>query len=138
MTTLYMPGEKVPLKIDNITVSVSQLTMAQKATVIEKLQNATSALSLIEAAQLAVKFGVKSVEGVSLSDGSPFKVSLEGNVLTDESVEALLCLPQSDKIQGACFGLLKGLSNPLVGSDGKPIPGVEVVANSKPRKQAKN
>jgi hypothetical protein len=137
MTILYLPDEKVPLRIDDITVYIQQLTMAQKATIIEKLSNTDSALSLIEAARLAVKYGVKGLEGVTLSSGKAYSLEFDGHVLTDSCVDALLCLPQSDKLQGACFALLKGISDPLVDANGRKIPGVEIVAQ-KPRKQSKN
>lgn len=137
MTILYLPDEKVPLRIDDITVYIQQLTMAQKATIIEKLSNTDSALSLIEAARLAVKYGVKGLEGVTLSSGKAYSLEFDGHVLTDSCVDALLCLPQSDKLQGACFALLKGISDPLVDANGRKIPGVEIVAQ-KPRKQPKN
>ena len=101
MTILYLPDEKVPLRIDDITVYIQQLTMAQKATIIEKLSNTDSALSLIEAARLAVKYGVKGLEGVTLSSGKAYSLEFDGHVLTDSCVDALLCLPQSDKLQGA-------------------------------------
>lgn len=138
MTTLYLPSEKVPLQIDDITVSVQQLTMAQKATIIEKLTATDNPLSLMEASHFAVKYGVKSIEGVTLSDGKPYKLTMEGQILADSCVEEILCLPQSDKIQGACFALLKGISNPLVDGNGRQIPGVEVISTSKARKVSKN
>jgi hypothetical protein len=137
MTILYLPDEKVPLRIDNITVYIQQLTMAQKATIIEKLSSTDNALSLIEAARLAVKYGVKGLEGVTLSNGKAYSLEFDGHTLTDSCVDALLCLPQSDKLQGACFALLKGISDPLVDANGRQIPGVEIVAQ-KPRKQPKN
>jgi hypothetical protein len=137
MTILYMPDEKVPLRIDDLTVQVQQLTMAQKATIIEKLTQANNPMALVDASRLAVKYGVKGLEGVTLSNGTPYRIEFEGEILSDKSVEAILCLPQSDKIQGACFALLKGIANPLVDANGKPIPGVEIIA-AKSKKAAKN
>jgi hypothetical protein len=138
VTKLYLPDEKVQLKIDDITVSIQQLTMAQKATIIEKLQNTTSTLSLIEASQLAIKYGIKDIQGVELSDGKSYRLEFEGHVLTDSCVEALLCLPQSDKLQSVCFSLLKGISDPLVDASGKKIPGVEMIKSDKAQKRTKN
>jgi hypothetical protein len=136
MTILYMPDEKVPLKVEDVTIWVTQLTMAQKAAVIDKLSSG-SPLSLLEASSMAVKYAVKGIEGVFLSSGKPFTPEFEGSHLADSSVEAILCLPQTEKIQAACFSLLRGLSNPLMDANGKPIPGVSIV-ESKPKKPAKN
>lgn len=138
MTKLYLPDEKVPLKVDDLTVFISQLSMAQKATIIEKLSNSGSSMSLVEASQLAIKYGVKDIRGIELSDGKPYSLEFEGNVLSDSCVEALLCLPQSDKLQAVCFSLLRGISDPLLDAAGKQIPGVEIVKSEKPRKQTKN
>ena len=138
MTILYMPDEKVPLQIDDIVVSVQQLTMAQKATIIEKLQSVDNSLSLIEASQLAIKYGVKALSGVTLSSGKPYALQFEGHLLSDSCVEALMCLPQSDKLTAACFSLIKGISDPIVDANGRKIPGVEVIKSEKPRKQTKN
>jgi hypothetical protein len=77
------------------------------------------------------------LEGVTLSNGKAYSLEFDGHTLTDSCVDALLCLPQSDKLQGACFALLKGISDPLVDANGRQIPGVEIVAQ-KPRKQPKN
>lgn len=138
MTKLYLPNEKVPLKVDDLVVSIQQLTMAQKATIIEKLSHSSDQLSLIDASRLALKYGVKDLKGVELSNGQPYKLAFEGEVLSDDCVEALLCLPQSDKLQAACFSLLRGISDPLLDAVGKKIPGVEIIKAEKSRKTTKN
>lgn len=139
MTTLYLPGEKVPLKIDSLTVYVQQLSMVQKIAIIDKLTQADNQWATLDASRLALKYAVKGLEGVKLSDGTPYQLRMEGNILHDETVEELFHLPCTDKIQAACFALLKGLSNPLTDAAGKPILGVEFASVSPKRaKPTKN
>ncbi len=135
MTTIYLPGDKVPLKIDDLTVYVHQLTMAQRAAIIEKLSEKDNPQASLEATKLALKYGVREITGVERTDGSPFSVVLHEGSLSDDSVEALLYLPCTGKIQLACFALLAGISNPLVDAAGKPIPGVEVITAALPSKK---
>ena len=139
MTTLYLPNEKVPLKIDDITVYVQQLSMAQKMAIIDKLTQTENSQSTVEATRLALKFAVKGIEGVTLSDGSQYKLRFVDAMLDDETVEELMYLSCTAAMQSACFALLKGISNPLTDAMGKVIPGVEIVTiPSKRRGQAKN
>lgn len=136
MTTIYLPKEKVPLKIDDLVVHVQQLSIVQKAAILEALTQKDSETSLVDATRLALKYGVKGIDGLKLSDGTPYQLRFDGDVLTDDCVEEIFYIPCTDKIQTSCFALLKGISNPLVDAAGKVIPGVEVISSPPKKRQA--
>lgn len=125
---IYMPGERIPIQIDGLKVEITQLTQAQKIALVSLLAKAENDVAAaMEASRKAIQFAVKSVSGLQLSDGSDFQVELENDQLSEQSVEALLNLKCSQKIQGLCMSLMSGFSGDIVDGSGKSIPGVSLI-----------
>lgn len=82
-----------------------------------------------------IKFGLKRVNGLQATDGTPYKLQFVGKEqkeLTDECVDQLLATPLSDNLQFTARELSKAcypdkVIHPLTG---QPIEGVEVVPAS--------
>lgn len=129
---LYLPNELIPVQVGDVVFKVQQLTAHQKAVVhllsvkAHKGDNVALAESLLK----VIKYSVKAVEGVKLSNGKTYNVSYEEgtNVLTDDCVQEILCLPVSDKLGALCFGLINGVTDPLTTMDGTPIEGVKIIS----------
>lgn len=141
MTRLISVNERIPIKIDGITIHVSPLTYLEKMQLQDYMMKAVNG-NLSEAmkgAAMAIKFSVKDIEGVKDSQGYKYKLEFEenGRHLTDESVDNLLNLPQNNKIIATCSSLLEGI--PIEGvkhpQTGKPLEGI-VVETSKGKKRA--
>jgi hypothetical protein len=128
MTILYMPDERIPLKVDDLYIEVTQLTQAHKLILMELLSRAdVSTESGFEAARKAIQFGVKSIKGIKRSDGSDYEVEVENGILSEECVNALLNLGVTQKMQAVCLSLLAGFNGQCTDLAGNPIPGVSML-----------
>lgn len=128
MITLYLPDERIPFQVGDLTFELTQLTEGQKLNLISLLSEAEKSPEAgMKAAKQALKYSVKGVSGIKLSDGSEFQVELENGVLTDRSASALMNLRGIGKIQALCLGFLTGFEGECVDAAGNPIPGVSLV-----------
>jgi hypothetical protein len=79
----------------------------------------------------AMKMSIKDVKGLSMFDSLgqevDYKLDFNGEELSDETVNDLLNMPYSQKISSVCTGLLAGVPDKIMGSDGEPLEGVTIV-----------
>lgn len=138
MARIYRLSDRIKVKIDDITVTVSPLSNHQKAEI------QTHLLGLhrgdIHAATkgmlLSMKYAVKDIKGLEDSDGE-YKCQFDndGN-LSDETLEDLYNLENSVKLLQVCQELVSGVPKSFKDKDGNPIDGVEVISEeSQPKKK---
>lgn len=123
MSIIYKTTDRIPVKISDITVFISPLTYAQK----EEIQNAFMQNKVFEASRLAIKYAVKKLDGVSLSDGSSYTLELENGALTDGCVDDLLNMSQSQKLAMVCSTLVGSIPTQILDDRGNPVEGVEIL-----------
>lgn len=133
---IYKVSDRVPVKIDDIEVKISPLTFQQKANVQAELLKAQDGnpLAVMAATRLALKYAVKEISGVENEDGSPYQVELENGELSEESVDNLLNLDPSQRIELVCMTLLQGRPSVPVDAEGKPLKGIKIGGNDKGKK----
>lgn len=136
MTKLYRVSDRVPVKLDGLVVKISPLKYDQKAEMQTMLLDGTP-LSMVKAAQYAVKCCVKDVDGLELQDGSKYELEFENDMLTDDCVSDLFNIPQSEKLAFICTELLQGIpANQFVDpKTGKKLEGVTIVRSKSPAKK---
>lgn len=82
--------------LEGVVFWISPLKMEQKQAITEaavKSKGGVKTEHALKASFLAVKYGVKRVEGLKELDGSEYHLAMDGDVLSDESVEDILNLP---------------------------------------------
>lgn len=131
MPKIYKRTDKIKLKIDEVIVTISPLSLSQKSEV-QVLMNAgvtnRDIKSMQEGVVLILKYGLKDIEGLTDSDGRPYKLEFENDILKDECIEDLFNIELHHKLVNVCSSLLKGISNKITDSLGNPIEGVEFVS----------
>lgn len=119
---IYPQSSRIPVEIGSIKVWVGPLTFGQKMQLQEcvKMKAGKEIQDSTRIAYLTIKFAVKSIEGVTLPDGSPYSVSLgSDSALSDESVDELLQLNDAPSIVRACSLLAREIKE-------HEIPGVKI------------
>jgi len=100
--------EKIPVKVGELTFKISPLTFEQKCE-IQNVLMAGTAISVLKASKLSIKYAVKDIEGLENSDGSKYEVKFDEVGLADETVDDLSNTEISDSLNYMCISLLNGL-----------------------------
>lgn len=141
MAKIYRRSDRIPLKIGEVTVTVAPLTFQQKSEIQMAMSSSVKdgdTMGVLKAAFLCVKYCVKDVTGVELADGSPYKVKSKDDALTDECVNDLFSLEESDALSMACINLLQGRYKDFIDPNtGEALQGVKVLEAKKPEKKRK-
>jgi hypothetical protein len=138
MAKIFRTSDRIPVKIDTITVTVAPLTFDQKTELQTVMLSASKdPMNAVRGARLAVKYAVKKVDGLEDMDGVRYDVELgEDGLLTDDSVDTLLNMQEYPKLIAVCSQLISGIPQGIVDpSTGKAMAGVsmELVRNPKPK-----
>jgi len=130
---LYKTTDRLKVNIEGVTLEVSPLTFDQKMKITSCYDMSAGEMTpnAIKQTFLAVKYSVKSIEGVKLQDGSNYQVTYEKDgdqdVLTDDCASDLLNLPIGPKMMVACSQLINGVNEEI-----NKIEGVELVMPKSP------
>jgi hypothetical protein len=130
MARIYRTSDRIPVKIDDITVVIAPLSFAQKTELQSiMLQAKDDPLFAVRGARLAIKYAVKDVKGVEDMTGADYVPFMDGEGnLSDDDVDALLNLEENGKIITLCSQLIGGVPRGVVDpTTGKPMKGVSIV-----------
>ena len=120
---IYTVEDRVKIKIGELVVSISPLSFKQKMEIQAKINENAS-----EGTLLAIRHGVKKVEGVERSNGEKYELSFEDGLITDICANDLLNMEMGGVIATACVNLIQGIPKELVHPEtGKPLEGVEIL-----------
>lgn len=138
MARIYRTTDRIPVKVDDVTVLISPLTFEQKSEVQEAMMGFANGdvKAATRGVVLSIKYALKGIEGVEDADGKPYELSLENGCLTDEAVSDMLNLHCTEKLAIVCSSLLNGVPTGFKDNDGNPIKGVEFVKKAKPGKKS--
>lgn len=142
MARIYRRSDRITLKIGELVVQIAPLSIHQKT----EIQNlmlqgrlAKDVKLLTEGTIKSVKYAVKSVKGLEGVDGKPYELGFdsEGN-LTDDSIDDLLNIEDSQPLALACMNLLRGIPTEFTDEQGRKLEGVEFVSPPSPETDEKN
>lgn len=127
MSVVYRIKDTFDVKIGDVVFKISPLDYKVKA----DMQANVLAGKPMSAAILALKHSVKSVEGLTLEDGSPYELSKdEDGSLDNDAINDLLNIPESAKLNVIAISLIHGMpQGEFVDPEtGKPLDGVKFVS----------
>ena len=130
---VYRPSDRIKVSIDGLTFTISPLSYHEKAEIQEKAIEAGSGnfKAGLDAGMLAIKYALKDVDGLENADGSKFQYTG-----SDEDIDVLFNMEQSDKLSFVCLNLIKGVPKTFIDPhDGKAIAGVKFVGDSSGKKK---
>ncbi len=129
MARIYRLSDRIPIKIDSITITVSPLSFDQKTELQSIMMQARQdPMYAVKGARLAIKYAVKSVSGIEDMHGENYQPSFEETgILTDESVDDLMNLEENSKLIAVCAQLIAGVPRGITDpSTGEPMKGVKI------------
>ncbi len=127
---IYKLSDRIKIKINEVTVSISPLSFQQKSEIQgHMLEAAKGDLARgMEGARLAIKYAIKDIEGFEDSEGEKYKLEMENNILSDEDSENLLNTEMSNEIASVCLAFLSSVPSEIIDANtGEPMEGVEVI-----------
>lgn len=133
MSTIYKTSDKIPVKIDDITVKVSPLTYSQKIEVQDLMAKAVTEKSMkyaMEGTILAIKYSLKSVEGLKDTNGESYQIEIEDKKVSDDCIDDLLNMKYSQKLSAVCASLVHGVGRDILDENGQKIEGISFEVDS--------
>ena len=116
---------------DKFAFTVSPMRYEQKAEIMaaRTIQQGVSKVDGLGVVRLSIKYGLKSIEGVTDADGEPYELETETPeklALTNSAVDEVMNMPRASYILLACARLINGAFEKLVDAEGKEIKGVSI------------
>jgi hypothetical protein len=138
MARIYRKSDRIKIKIDDVTVTVSPLSAHEKAEIQKEMMAYLKGniKSGQEGVILSLKYAVKDIEGVLDLDDKPYALKFESGYLTNDCVDDLLNMEITSKLAQVCGTLANGIPKDIVDKDGNKLEGVEIIRGSAPEKNA--
>ena len=135
MAVVYRTSDRVTLKIDDVTLKLAPLSYSQKMKIQGMLmkESGTQIENIAETTRALIEFSVKSIDGVHYSDGEKFELEFDEGKLSEDSIDNLLNMEISEKLQISLMQLTQGIPTKITDQKGNEIEGVKIV----PQKGAK-
>jgi hypothetical protein len=133
MARIYKRTDRITVRIDDVTLKLAPLSLAQKTEIQDAMFRGQTKGDLKEMTRgiaLSIKYAVKGIQGVVDGDGIPYKLEEENGELTTECVDELLNLDLTAKLSRVCVAMVNGVPTRFTDDKNIPLEGVEVVSNS--------
>ena len=115
---IFKTTDRVPVKIADVTFWISPLTLDQRRQIndLTKLSGGAEKVDGFSAAEYYVKFGVKSIDGLTLADGSAYQCAYgEDGTLDDATLGDIFQLGCFSQLITACTNLSAIAANKIEG-----------------------
>ena len=131
MIVLNRTSDRIKVKIGEITLWLSPLSAIQKSEILSyaKVVEGEEIPDYTKRVYAAIKYSVKKIGGVCLSDGSEYELEFEEGTksLTEECVNDLLNLPITEQLMVLCASFINGVPSQVMDPNtGKKYKGVEI------------
>jgi hypothetical protein len=139
MSRIYKRSDRISVKIDDITLKLSPLSIDQKVEIQTAMINGRKDGDIVQATKgvcLSIKYSVKGVEGIQDGDGNDYKLEFDGDNLSDQCVDDLLNLELHRKLALVCASIVNGIPTEFSDERGNLMEGVEFVKAATPAKNA--
>lgn len=136
MSVVYKMSDRVKVKVDTIELTIGPLDFKVKS----DIQSLFMTGKYLEGSVLAIKNGVKEINGLKLSDGSDYKLEFDSDgKISEDSINDIFNIEEAAKINLIAVSLINGIpSGEFVDPDtGKKIEGVTFVDRPKAEKKSK-
>lgn len=140
---IWRKSDRIKVRIgkgeDAIVLVVSPLTQHEKAqtsALISKGSESKNTTDIMNGVMLAIKYAVKGIENVVNSDGSPYELKFtDEGILSDESLEDIMNLPQAAMVTYISSNLVNGVPSKFLDANGKELPEVEILRKTPKKKK---
>jgi hypothetical protein len=121
--------QSVPVEIDGVTFMFRPLSMAEKTELMSSLDRDNSPSALLAWTKSVIARSLRDIRGLTNEDGTDYRATFDGGMLSNESMDDLLNLPIADKIMLVGGLFIKGVPQDgqlIHPQTGEPIAGIVV------------
>lgn len=139
MAKIYRLTDRIKVKVDDIIITISPLSIQQKSEVEAEGASGGSA-ALLKASLKALKYAIKDIEGLENAEGSAYKLEFDPDgSLSDACLDDLFNVQQSLKLITIALNLVNNIPDEFYDPvTGVPLDGVSFVKSKEPaRKKSK-
>lgn len=135
MAKIYRTTDVIKLEIGGLVIGISPLSFEQKMNVQAEILKG-DALGPMKGASLAVKYALKSIEGVEDQDGNPYELQFENGIVSDSCWDDLQNISQGSVLTMACLNLLDKVPSEFIDPNtGKKLEGVKILKETSSSKK---
>jgi hypothetical protein len=141
MVKIYRPSDRIVVKIGDVTFKLAPLTLHQKTEVQAAMIEGKGKLNIRDLTRgiaLALKYSLKSVQGIVDSDGNQYQLSQENGILTDECIDDLMNMEISNQLAMIASNMATGVPKVFTDDKGQPLKGVELIEEKKEESEKKS
>jgi len=106
---IYRLTDRIPAKIADLTFWLSPLSFEQKVNLMEckKMEGGVEVVDGLKKARLAIKYGIKGVDGLTNADGSKYEPAMDSDgTLAWSAVDEISELSCLSPVIHACLSLM--------------------------------
>lgn len=133
MSKIYRISDRIKVKVGDLIAIIGPLTRHQK----QEVQTAFMQGKMADGTALAIKYGLKSIEGLETVDGDEYKIKSDKGGLNDSTIDDLFNIPEFNLLSAACISKVNSFDTDFKNKEtGEEIDGVsfiEVVSPAKKR-----
>lgn len=127
MAKIYRTTDIIKLEIGGLVVGISPLSFEQKMNVQAEILKG-DALGPMRGASLAVKYALKSIEGIEDQDGKPYQLQFENDKLSDSCWDDLQNISEGNSLTMVCLNLLDKVPSEFIDPNtGDKLKGVKIL-----------
>lgn len=138
MAKIYRRSDKLKIKIDDITIEVSPLSVDQKSEIQELMVKGRvkgDVRAVNQGLSLILKYGLKGISGVETHNGEAYALKFENGELIDECISDLMNMEVSEKIALVCTALVNKIPKEFTDTNGNKLEGVEFIKENSEEKK---
>ena len=130
MIKIYRQSDRIPLEISGVKFLIKPLSYREKMEITKaiSMKEGEQLETILQTTLLLMKFSIKGVEGIAYHDGSPLELQFdESGELSEESVNELLSMEITAKLNLALGQFANGIPDKVVDENGKPLEDVKIL-----------
>lgn len=141
MAKIYKCSDRIKIKIDDVVVTIAPLSLDQKTEAQELMARGkiNKDYKMITKGIVAtIRYALKDISGLEDSEGQPYKLEFEDNILSESCINDLFNIQLHQKLVMVCSSLLGNFPTDFRDENGNLIEGVEFLSSKNEEKQDPN
>lgn len=112
MAKILRLKDRIAITISDIKFTVAPISAVHKKEIAgcTTMKGGKETFDLFTAQMLYIKYGLKSVDGLTGYDDEPYKLEFDGDYLSDDCVSEIMSIDCSSKFLEAAWSVFNGIS----------------------------
>lgn len=127
MSRILRMNDRIEITVGDIKFKLAPLSYGHKQELLGSTRNSggKEIFDLAKAQFLYLKYGLKEIHGIKDYNDEDYKLSFQGDYLTDDCVSEIMNIEQTPDLLNACWQVLNGIKE-LEDENGESLEGVNI------------